>query len=59
MPRDTARLQREIEDITERYRAAGYFPSACVRVFDRKETLATACVGEAAQDSLFDAASLT
>ncbi len=56
---DTARLQREIEDIAERYRAAGYFPSASVRVFDRKETLATACVGEAMQDSLFDATSLT
>ena len=27
MPIDTERLQREIEDITERYRAAGYFPS--------------------------------
>ena len=59
MPIDTKRLQREIEDITERYRAAGYFPSACVRVFDRKGTLASACVGEAREDSLFDAASLT
>ena len=59
MPIDTERLQREIEDITERYRAAGYFPSACVRVFNRKETLAVACVGEAREDSLFDAASLT
>ena len=56
---DTQRLQREIEDITERYRAAGYFPSACVRVFNRKETLAVACVGDAKEDSLFDAASLT
>ena len=44
---DTARLQREIEDITERYRAAGYFPSACVRVFNRQETLACVCAGEA------------
>ncbi len=56
---DTARLQREIEDITERYRAAGYFPSACVRVFSRQGTLACACVGEAREASLFDAASLT
>lgn len=58
-PVDTNRLQREIEDITERYQAAGYFPSACVRVFNRQETLAAACVGEAKEDSLFDAASLT
>ncbi len=56
---DTARLQREIEDIVERYRAAGYFPSACVRVFDRTKTLAAVSVGEATEDSLFDAASLT
>ena len=56
---DTARLQREIEDITERYRTAGYFPSACIRVFNRQETLACACVGEAGEDALFDAASLT
>lgn len=53
------RLQRAIEDITARYQAAGYFPSACVRVFNRRETLACACVGEAAEDSLFDVASLT
>lgn len=56
---DTIRLRREIEDVTERYRAAGYFPSACVRVFSRSETLAAVCVGEAKEDSLFDAASLT
>ena len=53
------RLQWEIADITERYRAAGYFPSACVRVFNSRETLACACVGEAKEDSLFDVASLT
>lgn len=54
-----ARLQRAIADITARYQAAGYFPSACVRVFNRDETLAVACVGEAREDSLFDVASLT
>ena len=59
MPIDQTRLRREIEDIAERYRAAGYFPSACVRVFSRSETLAAACVGDAREDSLFDAASLT
>lgn len=56
---DTARLRRELQDVTERYRAAGYFPSACVRVFSSRETLAAVCVGEAREDSLFDAASLT
>ena len=53
------RLQREIADIMARYRAAGYFPSACVRVFDSRETLACACAGEAEENSLFDVASLT
>ena len=56
---DLDRLQREIADITARYREAGYFPSACVRVFNRRETLACAWVGEAREDSLFDVASLT
>ncbi len=54
-----ARLQRAIQDMTGRYQAAGYFPSACVRVFNRDETLAVACVGEAEESSLFDVASLT
>lgn len=56
---DLSRLQWEIEDVTERYRSAGYFPSACVRVFNSRETLASVCVGDAREDSLFDAASLT
>ena len=56
---DRARLRRAVQDITERYRAAGYFPSACVRVFNRRETLACACAGEATENSLFDVASLT
>ena len=53
------RLQRVIRDLTERYRAAGYFPSACVRVFSDRETLASVCVGDAREHSLFDVASLT
>ena len=53
------RLLQAVTDLTERYRAAGYFPSACVRVFDREKTLAVVCAGEAREDSLFDAASLT
>ena len=56
---DAERLRRELADVTERYRAAGYFPSACVRVFNARETLAVACAGEAREDSLFDVASLT
>ena len=54
-----ARLKQAVEDLTGRYREAGYFPSACVRVFDDRETLATICVGDAREDSLFDVASLT
>ena len=53
------RLARELEDITARYQEAGYFPSACVRVFNRRETLAVACVGDAREESVFDVASLT
>ena len=53
------RIRRELEDLLARYRHAGYFPSACVRVFNRQETLAAACVGEAMEDSVFDVASLT
>ena len=53
------RLQREIEDVLARYRDAGYFPSACVRVFNGRETLATAAIGEAEGASVFDVASLT
>ncbi|MBR5109266.1 MAG: beta-lactamase family protein [Clostridia bacterium] len=56
---DRQRLQREIEDITRRYQEAGYFPSACVRVFSAEETLASCCVGDAREDALFDVASLT
>ena len=56
---DKPRLQREIADVTERYRAAGYFPSACVRVFSSRETLAVAWVGDAREDSVFDMASVT
>ena len=52
-------LTRAVRDLTEGYRAAGYFPSACVRVFDRERTLACVCVGDAKEDSLFDMASLT
>ena len=53
------RLKRELEDILARYAQAGYFPSACVRVFNRQGTLAAASVGEAKEDSVFDVASLT
>ena len=53
------RLRQAVCDLTERYRTAGYFPSACVRVFDAEGTLVTVCAGDAREDSLFDAASLT
>ena len=56
---DKQRLQREIADITARYQAAGYFPSACVRVFSSHETLAAAWVGDAREDAVFDMASVT
>ena len=56
---DKKLLQWHIQDVTDRYRAAGYFPSACVRVFDHRETLAVCCAGDARPESLFDVASLT
>ena len=52
-------LEWHIRDVVERYQTAGYFPSACVRVFDQDKTLTVCCVGDAAPDSLFDVASLT
>ncbi len=55
----TQRLQHALDDVTRRYSEAGYFPSACVRVFDSYETLAVSTCGEATQDALFDVASLT
>lgn len=48
-----------IRDVTERYRAAGYFPTACVRVFDREGDLAVYCTEGCSETSLFDVASLT
>ena len=48
-----------IRDVTERYRAAGYFPSASVRVFDRGGDLAAYCTEGVSETSLFDVASLT
>lgn len=56
---NTARLTAHIQDLLARYREVGYFPSASVRVFNAHETLATACTGDAQEDSLFDVASLT
>ena len=56
---DTMMLQRHVGDLVGRYRDEGYFPSACVRVFDRDGTLAVCCAGGASPDSLFDVASLT
>ena len=52
-------LKERILDITLRYRSAGYFPTASIRVFDRKKTLAAVQVGDAREDSIFDVASLT
>ena len=54
-----SRLEREIRDLMQRYREAGYFPSAVVRVFNRREMLCTVCAGDAKEDSVFDLASLT
>jgi len=48
-----------IRDVTERYREAGYFPSACVRVFDKQGDIAVYCAGDCRENSLFDVASLT
>lgn len=52
-------LTRAVTDVTTRYSAAGYFPTASVRVFDREKTLAAVQVGDARENSVFDVASLT
>ena len=55
----TDSLLERAGDVTRRYQAAGYFPTASVRVFDREGTLAHFTVGDAREDTLFDVASLT
>ena len=52
-------LTKRLQDIVDRYHRQGYFPDACVRVFNSRETLASACAGSADPASLFDVASLT
>ena len=52
-------ILNSIGPILRQYREMRYFPSACVRVFNDKETLAAACIGDADNDSVFDVASLT
>ena len=52
-------FRKTVEDLVRRYREAGYFPDACVTVFDRDHTIMTICAGRADEDSLFDVASLT
>lgn len=54
-----AACARAAKDVTERYRALGYFPDAAVRVFQRERTLCAVYAGSAAKQSLFDVASLT
>ncbi len=52
-------LRQALQDLTQRYREAGYFSDASVRVFDSRETLFALSAGNAAEDSWFDVASLT
>ena len=52
-------MQSAVEELLERYSQAGYFPSASVQVFTSTDTLASACCGDATEDSLFDVASVT
>ncbi|MBR1684889.1 MAG: serine hydrolase [Clostridia bacterium] len=56
---DIGRLQGAIENLTERYVRAGYFPQVNVRVFDRERSLLTVSQGDQGEDALFDVASLT
>ena len=52
-------MQSIIREITGQFREAGYFPTACVRVFDREKTLAVYHTEGCTENSLFDVASLT
>ena len=56
---DLQRLEQAVANVTCRYREAGYFPDAAVRVFNREKSLVTFCAGNAKDTSLFDVASLT
>lgn len=58
-PVDSKRLAAAVRSVVDRYHDFGYFPSAVVRVFDAEQCLACVCAGEAAENDLFDVASLT
>ena len=53
------RYEAIVREVTEKYRAQGYFPTASVRVFNREGTLAAYQTGGCTEHSLFDVASLT
>lgn len=55
----TRLLAQCVEDVTNRYAAEGYFPSASIHVFDREKTLCAVQFGDATDASWFDVASLT
>ena len=57
--KDLDQLRKAILDLTLRYRNAGYFSDACIRVFNTRETLFSLSAGNAKDDSWFDVASLT
>ena len=48
-----------IDDILERYRSRGYYPSAVCQVFDRTGTLYHRAFGDVAQGTWFDLASVS
>lgn len=52
-------LKQVVESVLTDYHGQGYFPSAAVRVFDRRGTLCEAQIGDATQETIFDVASLT
>lgn len=56
---NTEKLADIVRDIAERYRQAGYFPSASIRVFDKDQNLCAVQVGDCDENSIFDVASLT
>jgi CubicO group peptidase (beta-lactamase class C family) len=52
-------LEKALWDCANDYRARNFFPSASIRVFNARETLAVLCLGDARPDTVFDLASLT
>lgn len=54
-----AKIEEAARNVTESYRARGFFPSAAVSIFTAEKTLCRFAMGDARVDTVFDVASLS